>query len=660
MSKKYIKSGEGPKVGPSRKPRRTGNTSTSRGKSPAAVRWAAFFLFLAVVLAVTFYDVLGAPAADMIGKGVSIGPVDASGKTMDEASGDLREFMNGFRLTFVAGSREETIGPFLPEQPDIVDFQPGSAVEDAYRVGRNDSGFMAFGERIGAAVLGAKVHVPYTLDEGALVNALTERFGPMVGHAEDARLKISVSEDNYAVTVVPEKEGMFFDTDALLDDARNRLKSLSQNAVKISIVREDPTLRAEDLEPLVGTAEEIMARAPRTVSAKDLTWEISRNQLADWILPAVDDSKWSLGLDEEKMLKHLETRASSIAVEPQDAVFVEEDGQVTEFEPGINGERLDVATSIAMLKSVFLEGSGGGGEIIELPIMVAEPGITTEKSNPYGIKEIIGSGESNFRGSPSNRRHNIATGAAALHGLLIEPGDEFSLLAALGEIDREHGYLQELVIKENETKPEYGGGLCQIGTTTFRTALNTGLPITMRRNHSYRVPYYERDGDGNYMGPGVDATIYDPAPDFKFLNDTDNYMLFMTDIDGNRLTFTFWGVKDGRAVEQGKVAVWDITPPPEKKEIRTTEIPAGTFKCTESPHSGAKTNFTYTVTYADGDVKEKDFLSIYRPWGEVCLIGVTEEELVAWEAEQAAIEAGEGEEGAEGAETGEGINGIVG
>ena len=68
--------------------------------------------------------------------------------------------------------------------------------------------------------------------------------------------------------------------------------------------------------------------------------------------------------------------------------------------------------------------------------------------------------------------------------------------------------------------PEYGGGLCQIGTTVFRAAVNSGLPITERRPHAYRVVYYEP--------AGFDATIYDPRPDLRFINDTENYILIQT------------------------------------------------------------------------------------------------------------------------------------
>jgi len=198
-------------------------------------------------------------------------------------------------------------------------------------------------------------------------------------------------------------------------------------------------------------------------------------------------------------------------------------------------------------------------------------------------------------------------------------------LDALGEIDGTTGYLQELVIKGNQTIPEYGGGLCQIGTTSFRAALASGMPVTARQNHSYVVSYYN---DENGL-PGTDATIYDPAPDFRFLNDTGNYVLFQTRIEGNDLYFELWGTDDGRVAAQTKPVVWNRVAPPPTKYVDTTDIPPGTEKCTESAHAGIDAAFTYTVTYPDGEKKEETFQSHYRPWQAVCLRGVTPEELAA-------------------------------
>ena len=73
--------------------------------------------------------------------------------------------------------------------------------------------------------------------------------------------------------------------------------------------------------------------------------------------------------------------------------------------------------------------------------------------------------------------------------------------------------MPESVIKGNELKDEVGGGMCQIGTTLFRMAMNSGMQITQRANHSLVVSYYADPVNGN---PGTDATLYEPILDLKF------------------------------------------------------------------------------------------------------------------------------------------------
>ena len=199
------------------------------------------------------------------------------------------------------------------------------------------------------------------------------------------------------------------------------------------------------------------------------------------------------------------------------------------------------------------------------------------------------------------------------------------MLKVLIPFTEKAGWLPELVIKGNKTVPELGGGLCQIGTTLFRAILASGLPITERQSHSYRVRYYEP--------AGADATIYEPRPDFRFVNDTGNYLLINGYVEGDEVTFEVWGTKDGRTTlftgrnETSSIfkllpKIFNITPPPPKKIVETLDLAPGKTKCTETAHAGADAEFTYSVTYANGTVKKETYRSHYRPWQAVCLVGV--------------------------------------
>lgn len=330
----------------------------------------------------------------------------------------------------------------------------------------------------------------------------------------------------------------------------------------------------------------------------------------------------SLQFNESKIRDWLDKIATQIEKNPTDALFEldPERKKVIKFQiasQGIRIPREENAKRIAEALQI-------GIETATLAVSTVSPKIATaEAALQYGIKELLGRATTNYKGSPRNRVKNIARGAEILHGILIAPDEEFSLLEHLRPFTLENGYLSELVIKaaEGRTVPEIGGGLCQIGTTMFRTVLNAGLPITARRNHSYRVSYYEPP-------VGMDATIYDPAPDFKFKNDTGNWLLLTTYADSKNMNVTFelWGTSDGRKAQTSEPEVSNFRKPPEAKIIETTDLAPGVKKCTERAHVGSDAKFTYTVTYSDGTVKEEEFFSRYRPWQEVCLVGVEKKE----------------------------------
>jgi len=194
------------------------------------------------------------------------------------------------------------------------------------------------------------------------------------------------------------------------------------------------------------------------------------------------------------------------------------------------------------------------------------------------------------------------------------PGEEFSAVNAIGEVTKEAGFVEEYVIYGNKTQKEIGGGLCQLATTLFRLALDTGLQITERMNHRYVISYY---------GAGLDATIYGPHPDLRFVNDTGNYLLLQGVAQNNKVTFEFYGVKDGRLVEISKPVLYNWVSPPPTKYVAAYNLPAGRVRCTEIAHTGVTTDATYTVTYATGQKKITNFHSVYQPWQKVCLIGVS-------------------------------------
>jgi len=247
--------------------------------------------------------------------------------------------------------------------------------------------------------------------------------------------------------------------------------------------------------------------------------------------------------EEEKIREYVQGLASRVNQEAKDALFgVSGDNTVIVTSAEALGRRLkeDEAT-IIILRTLQTGHKNTLLLPITLPTEVTMPKIVGSDRERLGLRELIGEGKSNFKGSPKNRIFNINRSLEQYQNVIIAPGEEFSFVEYLGEVDGEHGYLPELVIKNNQTTPEFGGGICQVSSTVFRAAIYSGLKITERRNHAYAVQYYKPIG--------MDATIYIPKPDLKFTNNTPGHILMQATIENFDLTFRFFGTKDGRTIK---------------------------------------------------------------------------------------------------------------
>lgn len=304
---------------------------------------------------------------------------------------------------------------------------------------------------------------------------------------------------------------------------------------------------------------------------------------------------------------------------PKDALFTFENGKVTSFKAHENGLKLKTDEFLVDFHNI-VESADGKKPLLSLRIgdAILEPEITLAKANNQGIEELIGEGKSNYSHSIPSRIYNVKLAASKFHGVLIPKGEEFSFNKYIGDISAASGYQPAYIIKNGRTVLGDGGGVCQVSTTIFRAALNTGLPITERNAHAYRVSYYENDSK-----PGFDATIFTPSVDFRFKNDTQSAILIQTEVeeDTNILRFKFYGKKDARKIEISDATVWDVVPPPEAKYEDDPNLPVGVVKQVDYPAWGSKSKFSYKVSYPDGQMFEKEFYSSYRPWQAVFLRG---------------------------------------
>lgn len=585
------------------------------------ILWRLFFLLILIWLIFFVYQKI---YADRIYPGVYLGEFNLGGLRPTEARNLFESFVDqiekeglGFVGSSEKGRKEIYVRPVLVavSDPDlsrrIYNIDLDKTVNQAMAVGRKKFFLQSLKEILIAQWKGWPIESHFQLNSDDLLETLKDRFKDLEKEPKNANFQLDRSGK---INFVAQESGYYFDFELAVNEAKQNLANISLEVIELKLININPDINLEDIKFLSDDIEILLSKTPIYLKYNQKRWKIDKFTLSKWIEFAKNDSGISFIFNKDKIAAYLRMIARQIEIEPLDAKFKLVNGRVVEFQPSRNGLKLDIEENYQIISKQILDGK----QEIELALKIVKPRVLTEDVNDLGIKELIGRGVSNFAGSPKNRRHNIAVGAKKLNGILIKPGEEFSLVKAIGEVSKRTGYLPELVIKGNRTIPEYGGGLCQIGTTTFRVALYSGLPITARTPHTYRVIYYEP--------AGMDATIYSPQPDFKFINDTGHYILFQTKIEGNELIFEFYGTSDGRRVEISQPKIFNLTSPGPPLYIKTDELKPGEKKRIEKAVVGADTEFSRVITWPDGREKREIWKSHYRPWQEVWLVGMTEEE----------------------------------
>jgi vancomycin resistance protein YoaR len=470
---------------------------------------------------------------DEIFPGVHIGPLDFSGKTETEARRMLEEKIaaldaSGIQV-FYNGESQQIDSMVATEE--VVDtafplylFDTKSALQSMLSFGRGSNGLANSWDRLRAILIPKNMQVALAFQDDKFIAALRAKYGTEEKPAINANMAVNDAGD---LIVTPSSSGTVFLYEEYAAQVKAQLSELSTPTITMSLTTQDPTVKEADVTAFLTTAEQLVARAPYKITWEDKTWELTAENVAQSLSVKSQESSFVLVFTPEGLDAFVKTIQSVVDIQAKDARFAISNGKVSEFQSSTAGRTVDIDALIQSLNGII---EGTHSSPIVLSVKEVEAEVTESNAESLGITELVAVAHTNFKGSPTNRRKNIANGVKLLNGILIKPGETFSLVKALSPITTANGYLAELVIKGNRTIPEVGGGLCQIGTTMFRVTLNAGLPIVERKNHSYRVSYYEPP-------VGMDATIYDPSPDFKFTNDYENYLLLQGYVIGDDIYF---------------------------------------------------------------------------------------------------------------------------
>jgi vancomycin resistance protein YoaR len=236
-----------------------------------------------------------------------------------------------------------------------------------------------------------------------------------------------------------------------------------------------------------------------------------------------------------------------------------------------------------------------------------EADFSTADAEAMGIVEKI-SEFTTYHSCCQDRVTNIHTIADAVDGVLIAPGETFSLNDHVGERTLEKGYVYAGAIISGyvqccDSPINIGGGTSQFTTTLYNAVFYAGLEDVYHMPHTI---YFSRYPEG------IEATLGYPAPDLVFRNNTDAYVLIRTEHTGTSITVKFFGDNGGIEVEAERSGRFGYTDPITRYEVND-ELDHCTYprkkkgKVKEPGSRGWSVRVYRHITYPDGTTTTEEW-----------------------------------------------------
>ncbi len=570
--------------------------------------------------------------AGRIFPGMSVAGIDVAGMKPVEAAVKLQT-----ALTYPVSGRivlrdGENVWIESPVRLGMV-FDPVASAQAAFDTGRKGSIFSMLDAQWNASQVGVDIPPVVVLDQRLAHSYLQNLAAQIDKPVREASLSI----DSLNISTSPGQVGRRLNVDATLVYITVQMQSFRDGEVSLVIQEQAPEVL--DAAPQAESARRLLS-APFTLSIPEVRagdpgpWQIQPAELAPMlrvgrIRDAAGNAQYVIQPDRGMLKPYIENiaRQTDRAEENARFIFSEETSQIELIRPATIGYKLDFSGTLDEIDAAIAAGQGAAS----LRLNVTEPQVTdSATAAQLGITQLVSAQTTYFYGSSAPRLQNIQAASANFHGVLVAPGETFSMGKYLGDISLDNGYAEALIIYGGRTIKGVGGGVCQVSTTLFRAAFFGGFPINERAAHAYRVSYYEQRANGSIdrLLAGMDATVYFPLVDFKFTNDSPHWLLMETYFNGpaRTLTWKFYSTSDGRTVTYDTTGPINVVPASPPVIQVNNELKEGETKQVDWAAEGADVAIN-RIIMRDGKIYFADkFQTHYQPWSAVCEYGPGTEE----------------------------------
>lgn len=435
-------------------PRRTKKGPPKFSKRAVAIvgilAGAALVCALAVPAIVQAMD----PYGGKIAPGVSVGTVDLSGLSKNEAKKALTDYYCN------------------SENPVVVSFPGVSSILDG--AGEGDSSQTLIlssnetGVRLGA---GEAVQQAYAVGRKSEITANQLPLLPYL-HLDQTALRTAV--DTYT----------------------QNLEALSR-ADSYSVQEIAPDVSPEKWNENTPCQSILLKRGYPTI-------EIDAEHLFQQLLSAYESQTFALDYDGDVTVTQPEAVDLDALWQQTRLAAVEPSVDLTTYQviPGRHGYEFDLDAAKAEWANVAY-----GGELT-LQLHYTSPQIADEDAF---FQDVLGHCETPHSDN-ENRNSNLRKACSLLDGIILQPGQELSYNKTLGERTKANGWLPAPAYSGTKLVDSPGGGICQVSSTLYLASIYAELTILERTNHGYPVSYIPLGMDATVSWGFTDLKLRNDSP----------------------------------------------------------------------------------------------------------------------------------------------------
>jgi vancomycin resistance protein YoaR len=370
---------------------------------------------------------------------------------------------------------------------------------------------------------------------------LTSSLATLEGDRRTRPVEPGLTGDPAGVTLVAGTDGRELSTNAVVRALPMNLDEIGRPiTVRVERTVIEPAVPDQAVQALVDQANQV-TEGEVTLSAGAQTFTIPGPEFRPAFTVAVDGSPEAptprLAMEPEAVAGLLDARTPAGAGNPTGVRFEIRGGTPVP----IAGSDVQVCCGDGAPDAI-VQGLLAGTTSIDVPTRTLTAAEGVQWAESLGIRQVVGEFTTNHpAGQP--RVQNIHRIADTLRGVVIAPGDTFSVNQFVGERTAAKGYVSAPIIENGEFTEGVGGGVSQFATTLFNAAFFAGLDIPAYMAHTKYISRYPF---------GREATLAYPSVDLKIRNNTPHGVMIWPTYTGSSISVQLWSTPYVRGEQTGQ------------------------------------------------------------------------------------------------------------